>query len=269
MSVSGAQALVQTEEEAASVSGGQTAVDWIRTNSALFIQPIIILALGGILYWQVNSTDKDFSEERALRWSEALRPQLQAHLSLTLWSTLFVILIAVPLGIFLTRPQFKSFSTPILAFATSGQAIPAFGLIVFAFAWLGSGSWSVVWALTVFTILPVLRNTIVGLEQVSKPVIEAGRGMGLTKGQALRKIELPLAVPVILAGVRTALVINVGMAALGYLIGGGGLGFTIDTGLKLSRDLILVTGAALTALIALSADWIAALIERALRPKGL
>ena len=84
---------------------------------------------------------------------------------------------------------------------------------------------------------------MVGLEQVDRSVIEAGRGMGLTKRQALRHIELPLAVPVILAGVRTALVITVGMAALAFLIGGGGLGDTISAGLKLSRDLVLITGA--------------------------
>ena len=110
---------------------------------------------------------------------------------------------------------------------------------------------------------------MVGLEQVDRSVIEAGRGMGLTKRQALRHIELPLAVPVILAGVRTALVITVGMAALAFLIGGGGLGETISAGLKLSRDLVLITGAVMTALVALTVDWIAALIEKTLRPKGL
>ena len=88
--------------------------------------------------------------------------------------------------------------------------------------------------LSLFTLLPVLRNTMVGLEQVNKNVIEAGRGMGRTKGQALRQIELPLAIPVILAGVRTALVITVGMAALAYLIGGGGLGATISAGLPIT-----------------------------------
>jgi len=110
---------------------------------------------------------------------------------------------------------------------------------------------------------------MVGLEQVDQNVIEAGRGMGLTKRQALRQIELPLAIPVILAGVRTALVITVGMASLAFLIGGGGLGTTISAGLKLSRDLVLITGAVMTALVALSVDWIAALIEKTLRPSGL
>lgn len=241
----------------------------IKSNAGLFVTPIIVTAGAISLYVYYQSADKGFSDERALDWDRNLRPQLEQHLSLTLWSTVFTILMAVPLGILLTRPKYKRAGSPILAVATSGQAIPAFGLLVLAFAWLGRGPWTTIWALSLFTLLPVLRNTMVGLEQVDANVIEAGRGMGLTKRQALRQIELPLAVPVILAGVRTALVITVGMAALAYLIGGGGLGATISAGLKLSRDLVLITGAVMTALVALTVDWIAALIEKTLRPSGL
>ena len=241
----------------------------VKHNAGLFVTPLIVVAgcVGLIVYYR--SADKIFQDERALEWSRNLRPQLEQHLSLTLWSTVFTIAIAVPLGIFLTRPRYRRAGGPVLAVATSGQAIPAFGLLVLAFAWLGRGPWTTIWALTLFTILPVLRNTMVGIEQVDKAVIEAGRGMGLTKRQTLRQIEIPLAVPVILAGIRTALVINVGMAALAFLIGGGGLGTTISAGLKLSRDLVLITGAVLTALVALAVDWVAALIEKALRPRGL
>lgn len=241
----------------------------VKDNAALIVTPFIVIfgCIGLVVYY--NSADKIFQDERSLDWQLNLRPQLEQHLSIALWSTLFTILIAVPLGIFLTRPRFKRFGSPILAVATSGQAIPAFGLLVLAFAWLGRGQWTTVWALTLFTILPVLRNTMVGLEQVDHSVIEAGRGMGLTKRQTLRQIEIPLAIPVILAGIRTALVINVGMAALAFLIGGGGLGATISAGLKLSRDLVLITGAVLTALVALAVDWVAALIEKSLRPRGL
>jgi osmoprotectant transport system permease protein len=241
----------------------------ITSNAGLFVTPIIVIAGAVALYAYYQGADKGFSDERALDWDRNLRPQLEQHLSLTLWSTVFTILMAVPLGILLTRPRYKRAGSPILAVATSGQAIPAFGLLVLAFAWLGRGPWTTIWALSLFTLLPVLRNTMVGLEQVDQNVIEAGRGMGLTKRQALRQIELPLAIPVILAGVRTALVITVGMAALAYLIGGGGLGATISAGLKLSRDLVLITGAVMTALVALTVDWIAALIEKTLRPSGL
>jgi osmoprotectant transport system permease protein len=241
----------------------------ISSNAGLFLTPMIVIIGAIALYVYNQRADKIFQDERALNWELNLRPQLEQHLSLTFWSSVFTIVMAVPLGILLTRPRYKRAGSPILAIATSGQAIPAFGLLVLAFAWLGRGPWTTIWALSLFTLLPVLRNTMVGLEQVDKNVIEAGRGMGLTKRQALRQIELPLAIPVILAGVRTALVITVGMAALAFLIGGGGLGATISAGLKLSRDLVLITGAVMTALVALTVDWIAALIEKTLRPRGL
>jgi len=245
------------------------AVRFVRSNLGLIVAPLFVAAGAVALYVYNHTTDKIFQDERALGWDRNLRPQLEQHLSLTLWSTAFTILLAVPLGVLLTRPRYRRAGGPILAVATSGQALPAFGLIVLAFAWLGRGPWTAVWALTFFTLLPVLRNTMVGLEQVDRAVIEAGRGMGLTKRQALMEIEMPLAVPVILAGVRTALVINVGMAALAFLIGAGGLGATISSGIKLQRTPVLLTGAAMTALVALAVDWVAALIEKSLRPSGL
>ncbi len=241
----------------------------MRSHLALMITPLIITAGAAALWINYQRADKIFQDRRALDWGRNLRPQLEQHLSITFWATAFTVLIAVPLGIVLTRPRYRRFGSPVLAIATSGQAIPAFGLLVLAFAWLGRGQWTTVWALTLFTLLPVIRNTMVGLDQVDASVIEAGRGMGLTRRQVLRQIEIPLAVPVILAGIRTALVITVGMASLAFLIGGGGLGATINAGIGLSRDLVLVTGAGLTALVALSVDWLAALIEKALRPRGL
>lgn len=248
-------------------------VTFVRTNARLLVSPAIIVGISVLLYTYVtsflDSDDAIFQDERSLDWDRNLRPQLEQHISLTLWSTVFVIVVAIPLGIALTRPAYRRFGNPVLAVATSGQATPAFGLLILAYAWLGSGPWTAVWALGFFTILPVLRNTMVGLDQVNPSVIEAGRGMGLTRRQVLRQIELPLAVPVILAGIRTALIINVGMAALAFLIGGGGLGVTISTGLKLKRDVVLITGAGMTAIVALTVDWIAAVIERALRPRGL
>lgn len=252
-----------------STSSLPPAIRLIKSNAGLFTTPLIVAVSIVLLRLYYDGANKSFIDERALAWERNLKPQLEQHISLTLWATLLTILIAVPLGIFLTRPAYHRFTGPVVAVATSGQAVPAFGLVVLSFAWLGSGAWTAIWALVFFTILPVLRNTMVGLEQVDHAVIEAGRGMGLTRSQVLRQIELPLAVPVILAGIRTALVITVGMAALAYLIGGGGLGATIGAGIQLSRDLVILTGATLTALVALTVDWIAALIERALRPSGL
>lgn len=234
----------------------------------LLAAPFGIAALAYGLYHLVDSRTLTSVEERNLSWN-VVEPLIYDHLYLTLWSTVFVIVVAVPLGVLLTRPRYRKLAGPVLAVATSGQALPAYGLVVLAFALMGRGQWTMIWALVLFALLPVLRNTMVGLEQVNPAVIEAGRGMGLTKGQALRKIELPLAVPVILAGVRTALVINVGMATLGFLIGAGGLGVGISSGIKLSREFVILIYAGLTAVVALGVDWIAAIVERVLRPRGL
>ena len=235
----------------------------------LLVAPFALAAAALLLRWHVMSADKNFQDQSALNWDEKLLPQIREHLTLTGWSTLWVLVIAIPLGILLTRPMLRRFSGPILLVANSGQAIPAYGLFIVFYMWLERGPRTAIAALVVFTVLPVLRNTMVGLDQVPQDVIESARGMGLTRFQVLRRIELPLAVPVILAGVRTALVINVGMAALAVFIGGGGLGITINSGLKLNRNLVTLTGAGVTALLALTVDWLAAVAERVLRPRGL
>jgi osmoprotectant transport system permease protein len=234
----------------------------------LIITPLMALVLLALMLAVWNTATIDQTTHNILE-GHKLRAQFGEHLFMVAWSTFFVIVIAVPAGIVLTRPRFKRFATPVLTIASSGQAIPAYGLLVLFFTWIGTGPWTSIYAFTLYAILPVLRNTIVGLEQVDDAVIEAGRGMGMSKLGALRKIELPLSVPVILAGIRTALVINIGMAALAVFIGGGGLGETINSGLKLRRDIATFMGAGIVALLALVVDWLAALAERYLRPKGI
>jgi osmoprotectant transport system permease protein len=292
---------VTATEAPADVVGGPSAPAAVDTKSAtpdasaprglglLVGTPIFLLTVSVLLYLYVSGADKDSAETSALDWGTKLWPQLTTHISLSLWSTLFVLLIAVPLGVVLTRPTFRRdvgevgrrslpwpvrpalerVSPGVLTVANIGQALPAYGLFILFYAWQGPGFRTSVIALTVFALLPVLRNTMVGIEQVDPAIIEAGRGMGMSRLRVLLRIELPLSVPIILAGVRTALVINVGMAALAFLVGGGGLGITINSGLKLRRDLITVTGAGMVAILALTIDWIAAVVERVLRPKGL
>ena len=157
-------------------------------------------------------------------------PQTIRIIYIAFWSTVIVILVAVPLGIVLTRPALRRISPFVLAVANSGQALPAYGLLVIFLGIMGQGAYTVIVALSLYALLPVLRNTMVGLDGVDRSVIEAGRGMGMTKMQVLTRIELPLAVPIIVAGVRTAMILNIGMATLAFLIGGGGLGITIQTG---------------------------------------
>lgn len=253
---------------AAPQSRATTVLEMIHERIGLIITPIMFVMLGATtvavwIYSEFDRTTADILEP------EKLINQLQAHVNLTFWSTLLVITVAIPLGILLTRPAYRRYSGPVLSLANSGQAIPAYGLIIIFYIWMGRGAVTAVLALTTFAILPVLRNTMVGLDQVDRATIEAARGMGMSKRQTLLRIELPLSVPVILAGVRTALVINVGMAALAFLIGAGGLGEAINAGLKLQRNTAIFISAALVALLALVIDFVAALAERYLRPKGI
>lgn len=234
----------------------------------LIVTPIFfaLLAILLVVVWIYSDFDRTTTSilEPSKLWT-----QFQQQIYLALWSTALVIVIAVPLGILVTRegaPRLKSNMVTLLGL---GQAIPAYGLIVLFFVAFGQGSVTVILALASFALLPVLRNTIVGLEQVDQAVIEAGKGMGLSAPQRLRQIELPLAVPVIMAGIRTATVINVGMATLAYLIGGGALGETIAAGLKNGRPTAIFVGAVLVALIALALDFLGGLAQRYLKPKGL
>lgn len=254
---------------------GPTTVGWVGTwreaildKIDLVVTPVFFVILGSSVAAVWVYAPSDTTIDRILSWN-ALRGNIIDHISMTAWSTLLVVVIAIPLGIFITRPAFKKYAPPILTFANSGQAIPAFGLLVLFAGWMGTGQRTAILAFTVFALLPVLRNTMVGLQQVDQSVIEAGRGMGLSKRQALFDIELPLAVPVILAGIRTALVINVGMAALGFLIGAGGLGEPIGAGLQLNRPTAVFIAGGLVAALALLVDFLAALAERYLRPKGI
>lgn len=258
-----------TETAAApSVTGDSTRVERIRQNIDLYITPAFFALLGFAVLMVWIYSDFDFQTADILEPKKLVDQTLQ-HLNLTLWSTLIVLAIAVPLGILLTRPRFRRYAGPVLSVANAGQAIPAYGLLILILAWRSFGAITAIIGLTVYALLPVLRNTMVGLDQVEGSVIEAGRGMGMSKRQALLRIELPLAVPVILAGVRTALVINVGTAALAFLVGGGGLGVAINSGLKLQRDTAVFIAGALVALLALVVDFAAALVERYLRPKGI
>lgn len=239
----------------------------------LILAPVGIAALGGLLALYYSSLDLDsannFQQASALDWSTKLWPQTVEVLTIAFWSTVLVMLIAIPLGIALTRNSMRRFAPAVLAVANSGQALPAYGLLIIFLVIFGQGTNTAIYALVLYALLPVLRNTIVGIDGVDRSTIEAGRGMGMTKTQALLRIELPLAVPIIIAGVRTAVIINIGMATLAFLIGGGGLGITINSGLKLQQDPVLIVGAGLVALVALLFDWLGAVAERYLKPRGL
>ncbi|GAA4788462.1 ABC transporter permease [Corynebacterium canis] len=233
----------------------------------LVIQPLaIFLALGLIALWIFNA-DLTTTEQVTLTVPYLWELTMQ-HLSLTLVAALVVLVTAIPLGVLLTRKPLRWLTTPVMMLANVGQAAPVIGLVVLFAFWLGFGFKAAVSALILYAFLPVLKNTMVGLDAVDRNTIEAGRGMGMSALAVLFRIELPLAVPIMLAGIRTALVLLVGTATLATFVDGGGLGLLITTGVNLALDRVLITGSLLVALLALLIDWIARVFEQLLRPKG-
>jgi osmoprotectant transport system permease protein len=234
----------------------------------LLFQPIAILVvLAGFAVW-LATADLTPTERTTLNPADILALTGQ-HLVLTLQSTVLVLVIGIPLGVVLTRGPLRRASPYVLAVANFGQAAPAVGLIVLLAAWLGLNSSSAVIALVLYAILPVLRNTMIGVQSVDDRLVEAGRGMGMSAFSVLMRVELPLAVPVMLSGIRTALVLLVGTASLATFVGAGGLGLLITTGVTLFLPKVLVAGALLVALLALSIDWLGRVVETVARPKGL
>jgi len=237
--------------------------------------PLLVTAVLLALYVWLNGQELDSIEARNITLDNILT-QTRRHVVLTVLSTVIVVALAVPLGILATRPGTRRLAPAIIGLGNAGQAIPSLGLlaiIFFVFSQIpvlpSTGVIPVTAALVAVSFLPILRNTMVGLDGVDRDVLEAGSGMGMSTRQVLRQIELPLAIPVVLAGVRTALILNVGTATLAFLFGGGGLGFIIFTGFNLKRTPILVTGAVLAAMLALLVDYVGSLIEEWLTPKGL
>ena len=234
---------------------------WIGT-------PLLLAGVCGALFAYVQSQSLDRIEAAALN-APMIRQRLIEHLQLTIVSTVLVIVIAVPLGMLATRPRARRLAPVFVAVANVGQAIPSIGILVLFGVTIGIGFDKAIYALVLYATLPVLRNTMAGLSAVDPALVESGHGMGLTSGQVLRRIELPLAVPVMLGGIRTALVINVGSAALATFVGAGGLGWLINQGNIHGRTPVLLTGSALAAIVALALDWAAGIVEDVLRPKGI
>src|SRR5580700_8152289 len=190
------------------------------------------------------------------------------HLWLVGWSTLFAIVIGIPLGIAIARHPASS--KPLLAGANIIQTIPSLALFGFLLPvpWLGERADRLaILALTLYALLPIIRNTYTGIRGVDQAVVEAGRGMGLTESQILFQVELPLALSVILSGVRVAVVISVGLATIAAAIGAGGLGEFIFRGLAMVDDRVILAGAIPAAILALAADLGVGWLERRLRPR--
>lgn len=235
---------------------------------ALLSAPAVIAVgiLGLIIY--LNNIELDSAMTESLNVGYITQKILE-HIELSAVSTVIVLVVAIPVGIMLSRKGASVANPIILALANVGQGAPAVGVIALLAVWMGIGFWPAIVSLSIYSILPALRNTLVGLEQVDPALIDAGRGLGMSAPAVLFKVELPLAVPVILAGIRTTLVLNVGVGALATFIGAGGLGELVVAGVTQYQFPVLVCGSIMIALLALTIDWLAAIAERVLHPKGV
>src|SRR5256885_4108174 len=157
--------------------------------------------------------------------------RIREHIGLCAVSTALAVVAAVPAGVAASRPRLRRLGSVLLFVASVGQSVPTIAVLALAFSVTGIGFRTAVIGLWAYSVLPVLRNTVAGLAGVDPAVVEAARGMGMSPAQILLRVELPLAWPGILAGIRAAPVVNVGTAALATFVGAGGLGALITTGL--------------------------------------
>lgn len=225
----------------------------MKQSLRLAITPVLLVAgFVGVILWAQRGA---LGAEAGVLATGTVVLRIREHLALCAVSTALAVATAVPAGVAATRPGLRRLAPPLLFVANVGQSVPTIAVLALAFSVTGIGFRTAVIGLWAYSLLPVLRNTVAGLAGVDPAVTEAARGMGMSPAQVLRRVELPLAWPVLVAGIRTAAVVNVGTAALATFVGAGGLGALITVGLDNQRDRILYTGAALTALLALAVDW--------------
>ncbi|MGH9022129.1 MAG: ABC transporter permease, partial [Acidimicrobiia bacterium] len=184
------------------------------------------------------------------------------HLALSGVSTLLAVSVGIPVGVMASRRRLGFSAGPLLGLANVGQALPTVAVLALMFTVTGLGFRTAVAALFLYSLLPVLANTLVGIRSVDPSLVEAARATGMRPLQVLWRVELPVALPILLAGVRTAAVLNVGTAALATFAGAGGLGAIVEVGINNQRDRLLYVGSSLTALLALAVEWAIGLVGR-------
>ena len=230
------------------------------------VPAILLLALLGLTVWMTRLETVGIYRMPSL--SEVMIASFE-HLQLVLAAEGLAILIGVPIGFIVSRRAFRWIGTPLMAAVNVGQTIPTLALLAIASLAIGSGFQAAVVGLFIYALLPIVRNTYAGIRSVDPAVKEAAQGMGMSRWQVTSRVELPLARPVIVAGIRTSTVVNVGTAAVAGMIGGVGLGSLITTGLAVNVVQMVLQGAAPAAALAIALDAILGQVERWLTPRGL
>ncbi|UOR11381.1 ABC transporter permease [Halobacillus amylolyticus] len=232
---------------------------------AVAVKLFFWLLLIAFFWWSFTNDMFSRISEEPVQFFNLLRD----HLTLVGISAGIAILTSVPLGILITRASLRKSEWLVVNIANLGQTIPSLAILALAMGFLGIGLKAAIVALYIYSLLPILQNTVAGLDSVNPETKDAAKGMGLTPLQILFKVELPSAAYSIIAGIRTAVVLNIGTAALAYLIGGGGLGVWIFTGIQLFDNSYLISGAVPVTLLAIGVDFLFRGIQYLLVPKGL
>ncbi|MGI5139692.1 ABC transporter permease subunit [Streptomyces sp. CA-106110] len=213
---------------------------------------LVVLLLTTLLWFRQARLDT-FSQN-ALSQGR-VEKALWQHIEMTTLATFLVMVIAIPLAIALTHGAAGRFTATATAIATAGRRAPAIGLLALLVLWLGTGHRAVLVAIVAYAVLPVLSHTIAGLKENDSPLLEVARGIGMSPMDVLARVELPMALPLLLACARIALVLNVGTATLAAFGGGGGLGVLITAGISHHSLPLLLLGSVLTTSLALLIDW--------------
>ena len=192
--------------------------------------------------------------------------QFLRHFLISIYGVLFASIIGIPLGFFISK-RFK-LSKVIIGFANVLQTIPSLAMLAILMLGMGIGSNTVIMAVFLYSLLPILSNTVTGINAIQPELIDAAQGMGMTRIQSIIRVELPLSISVIMGGIRNALVVAIGVTAIGTFIGAGGLGDIISRGISVANgEAIILAGAIPTAIMAILADFILGKVEKKLLPK--
>lgn len=189
------------------------------------------------------------------------------HIELTVLAVVLAIMVGIPLGILITR--YKKLSAPVIGFANVIQAVPSLALLGFLIPILGIGSAPAILMVFLYSLLPIIKNTYTGMININPDVIEAAKGMGMTSGQILRMVQLPLALPIIMTGIRISAVTAVGLMTIAAFVGAGGLGYMVFSGVQTVNNNMILAGAIPACLLALLMDFVVGKIERGVTPPGI
>ena len=237
------------------------AAEWRRRLSALLWLLLLLLAVYRF-EWLEGFLSEAFGSKQVFRQRATLPEYMLQHLGLVLFSAAISTALGLTLGLAIRFRALSEFREPLLRAATFLQTVPSAAVLALSVPMLGYGQTPVVIALVFYGLLPILRNTIQGLDAVPGQVLLAADGMGMTPAQRLLRVQLPLAMPAILAGIRTSVIINISAATLGAAVGAGGLGVLIVNGIRSMDVTMIIKGALPVSLLALLASSLFDMLEK-------